>query len=133
MELRIKNDGQEIVSTNFFEVSKKSFFLSMNAKAFRLLLPENFVSSIDEIKTGEYAIISYADNGYDITFEDHTDYPFSLQSEIGATDRIPRRCELPCSSDLILSVWINPTIKVLEMPARVRRVSHIPCGLPWEE
>lgn len=133
MILKIENDGREITKTNFFEICKNAFFLSMNSRAFRLLLSANHEPSIKEMKTGEYAIISYADNGYDITFEDHTDYPFSLQSELRATDRIPLRSELPCSHDLILSIWIAPCNKVLEMPARVRRVSHIPCGLPWEE
>jgi hypothetical protein len=129
--LRIVNDGAEILETNYFQLTTCKFFLSVNARSYRLLIPEMIESSINEMKSCEYAIISYADNAYEILFEDHTDNPYQMQSDIRATDRIPLKSEMPCSENLILSVWISPARKVLELPARIRRVKSLPYCRPW--
>lgn len=47
--LEILNNGQEIKSTNFFDLRYKDAFLSMNKGAFRLLIPTVVLSQIDDV------------------------------------------------------------------------------------
>ncbi len=57
----IDNKGQDIVSTNYFEsehASKGKVYMSVNAGAFRLLLPDSQMQLLEEMATGKEVIIS---------------------------------------------------------------------------
>ncbi len=59
--LAVENDGQEIRATNYFEseyARRGAFYLSVNAGAFRLLVPPAHESAIEEFRTAKEVVVS---------------------------------------------------------------------------
>ena len=92
MTIEIKNNGPEILHTNFWstEYSKDKYLLSPNAGCFRLLVPRNLEHAIKEMKECDYAIISTIKDpslgklSLEILFEDHSDNPYCLFMCLGS-------------------------------------------------
>lgn len=134
--LRIESRGPEIVSSNFWDThgaKMGAMFLSYNAGAARLLLPDLFSQLVQQMKTGEYVIIS--SDPLDMTellFEDHSEEPFSIQLGPMQVDRV-----LPESDtgreDLRFLVYTRNSVLALELPAKYRNVEKLPCLKPWGE
>ena len=142
--ITIQSSGQEIVSTNYWDTDyaeRGFYFLSINAGAFRLLVPDDHKSAVKEWLQATEVIISRGpwpemdkSDAFEILFEDNTDYPYAIQIGFDQVDRIipdsdryshgqpPRRK---------LSVWTRIG-KVLELPCRYRIVKSIPWLKPWE-
>ncbi len=81
--LMIGNNGQSISSTNYWdsEPAKSGFcFLSWNANAARLLVPDTFESAISEMRSAKYVIVSRGPwpeqsrrEALELLFEDESD------------------------------------------------------------
>jgi hypothetical protein len=84
----IENDGQEIATTDFYvtEYAKRGFYyLSWNAGAARILVPESRYSDITEMRTGKTVVIclgKWPEQGgiltYSVTFDDGTSSPYVI-------------------------------------------------------
>lgn len=97
----IKNDGQKIVETNFWETDYAHngiCYLSINAGCYRLLIPENRRDWLREINTAKEIIISRGpapqasppkSDALEILFEDGTDSPFMILIGPEQVERMP--------------------------------------------
>ncbi len=137
-QLQIKNQGQEIIATNFWETEhalRGVFYLSINAGAFRLLVPEVNGSTIAEFRTAKDVIISRgpwkAEGGRDaleILFDDGTDDPFAIHLDVRQVDR------MPASTDAGRKVLFTAWTKGRDKPVRVYTHDcyyRIVPELPW--
>lgn len=88
--IEIINNGGQLVSTNYFdsENAQAGFaYLSWNAGDARLLVPDNRVDWLDEIKTGQSVIIEVSAAGIVVVFDDGTDTPFCITIDHKQNDR----------------------------------------------
>jgi hypothetical protein len=86
-----ENTGIILQRTNYFDsdaAKAGQFFLSWNAGAARLLIPDNQKHVLSEIRSTKKVIISLLDGGLQILFDDNTDYPFLIQLPEEQMDRI---------------------------------------------
>lgn len=143
--IQIVNNESEIVSTNYWQTENAQrglFYLSINAGAFRLLVPDIQEAVIAEMATAKEVIVSRgpwpSQNKHDaleFLFEDFTDTPFVLQILPEQADRLPldsdrdRQGQPPRWK---FTVWTEAG-KKLERPARYRLVKKIPCMKAWKE
>lgn len=135
MHIIIGNNHQEISSTNYFdsEPAKEGlFFLSWNAGAARLLIPDSQYSSLDEFKTAKYVIISrgkhFGRDTVELLFEDFTDSPFVIYIVAEQCDRMLPQDESGC--DTILTAWTRAG-KQFSLPAKYRVVDTLPDLSEW--
>lgn len=114
--LIIENDDQNIISTNYYESEfnkYNKFFVSLNAGAFRLLIPERYSNEIQqELKLAQsikitWKIIPYMreHEGFEILFDDTSDDPYLLQLSKNSFDRLP--AEEDINKWFIFSAWIK--------------------------
>lgn len=137
--IAIESDGQTLVATNYWQTEHAAggyLYLSWNAGAARLLVPDTSLYMIPEMQTGRTVIVSHgtiegtAKKGYELLFEDHSDAPFSVQLQIEQSDRL-----LPDADQgggFVVAVWTSAG-KALELPGKFRKVKTIPCLEPWQD
>jgi hypothetical protein len=89
-----ENDGQKITSTNYWQTEHANVgmcYLSANAGALRLLVPEAAQGMLAEMKTGHSVTIEESLHApgqcWDIVFEDGSESPFSLAIDKKQLDR----------------------------------------------
>jgi len=134
--LMIENDGQLIKKTNYFEselARAGKFFLSMNAGAFRLLIPESLENAIkNEIKLAKSFIIvrgpwhqMHIKDALELIFDDKSDEPFSLQLTEKSLDRWPNAGDE--GKEFVLTIWVKGLKTILNTRIKYKRVSEIPC------
>jgi hypothetical protein len=135
MALVIKNDGQEILSSTFWDSETANFFLSVNAGAVRLLIPDSRINEIRKM-TGKLVIISRgpcwpeADkDAIEIMFDDGSKTPYSIQLKAEQTDDLITASMH--GSALTFSAWKKNAVKIFERPARFRTVIRLPCLEAW--
>lgn len=143
--LIIQNNGPEIVHTTYWQTALARaglFFLSVNAGAFRLLVPPRHVGMVREMRTaracvvsrGPYPALGFTD-GLELLFDDGTPEPLSLHLSHEAVDRMPRDAD--SAQEWMLSVWTHLVqercTKVLERPCHYRRVHSLPDLRPWPQ
>jgi hypothetical protein len=136
MALVIENNGQEILSSNFWDSDKSSFFLSVNAGAARLLIPDSRIDEIQKMMTGRLVIISRgpcwprADkDAIEIMFDNGSNTPYSIQLMAEQTDDlIPNSMH---GNSLAFSAWGKNAVKIFERPAKFRTVIRLPCLEAW--
>lgn len=118
--IEIANDGPDIVNTNYWateHAAKGLLYLSGNAGAWRLLVPDVAAGMIAEMRSGTSATIEPSiqvpGRCWDIVFEDGTESPFAVAIDKRQVDRAvePGWC--------VLSVW-TPVGKALELMCTVR-------------
>jgi len=137
--LRIENDGPDIVETNYWKTEwndRGIIALSLNARTFRILLPDSMADQVADMQTGKEIIISKGKHrgklAYEILFDDGTNSPYSLlldgQQMIG-----PHPADDQAGREVRLSVWIRGPRRILDAPARFRIVSKLPCLRPWSQ
>lgn len=141
--LRFENNGQELLSTNFWtsEENYRGVFLAViNAGAVRLLVPNPHRALVPEMRTGTEVIISkgayQGETAYEFLFDDHTDDPFHLL--LSAHQMVPGGIvdTEHGRDDITVSVWVSDRQapkKVLELPGRFRVVETLPCLRAWGE
>lgn len=119
--ITIINDGPDLAQTNYWESEHASVglcYLSGNAGLWRLLVPETAISILDDILTGQRAVIEESIHAprqaVDVVFEDGTDMPFSIAIDKRQIDRAlqPSECRL--------TVWVEGRGKVVDLPCTVR-------------
>lgn len=113
--LTIKNDGPDIRATNYFEseyARRGALYLSVNAGAFRLLVPSVHESAIAEFRTAREVIISRGPwpterrkDALEILFDDPTDNPFSLHFGTEQIDRFPLAED--AEGEWVFSAWVR--------------------------
>jgi len=95
--IQIENRGQAIVKTNYWDseyAQAGMFYLSWNAGAARLLVPDAQKLTLPEMRTAKYVIVSrgpWDDHGgrdaLELLFEDGSDAPFAVHLVSEQTDR----------------------------------------------
>jgi len=135
--ITIANDNQNIIETNYFELehAKKGFvYLSWNAGAGRLLVPDSQELNINEMKTGKLVIVSSGKwrgrDALELLFEDYTDAPYSINIVADQTDRLLP--EIDQGGGFVVSIWTKKG-KQFELPAKYRIVDSLPCLKEWVE
>jgi hypothetical protein len=137
MPLVIENSGPAIASSDFWDseyARKGYFYLSFNAGAARLLIPDSRIAQVEELQTGELVIISQGPgmgrkDMTEVLFEDNTDVPYSIHIGSEQVDRF-----LPASDhgrDVPFTAWGRNAVLLFERPGKFRRVKKIPCLEPW--
>jgi hypothetical protein len=136
--IRIENDGPEIVVTNYWSTPNAKagyYFLSINAGAFRLLVPRSQTAEIGEWRTAREVIVSRGPwpaqgrpDAIEILFEDDTGEPYVIHLVVEQTDRLP----IDTDQDIpgtphrwVFTVWTEGG-KALTLPCRYRRAAKIP-------
>ncbi len=136
--IHIKNNGQEIVETNYYDTPNARagyFYLSTNAGCFRLLVPDSQLSVLSELSTGREIIISRGPwpeqrkkDALELLFEDDSDNPFSLHILPEQCDRLPEKKD--AGKRWLFSVW-SRTGKHFEAPCYYRQVKKLPWLKPY--
>ena len=137
--ITIGNNGQAIAKTNYWDMpnaKKGCFYLSWNASAARLLVPEFQKAAIAEMKTAKEIIISrgiwhpHGRAALELLFEDYTNSPFSIHIVTEQCDRlIP---ETDQGSGFVVAIWTKEG-KQFECPGKYRTVDKLPCLAAWTE
>lgn len=135
----IENDGQAIAGTDYWDSEMNTHGLiaiSMNAGAFRILLPDSMADQVADMQTARDVIISkgkcQGKQAYEILFDDHTDTPYSLLLDARQFASL-QPADGEHGKDVRVSVWVKGPERVLDMPARFRVVRRLPCLKPWGE
>ena len=136
--IQIGNRGQAIAKTNYFDLElaqRGMFYLSWNAGAGRLLVPDSQKRAVSEMRSAKYVIVSrgpWLERGgvdaLELLFEDHSDTPYVLTLSRDSCDRI-----LPAGDKgggFYISVWTRGGQK-LRLPGRYREVAALPCLEEW--
>ncbi len=138
--ITFENDGQNILRTNYFDspASKMGYvFLTINAGAFRLLVPDEMAKSlIAEVATAKEVIVSRGiwevKGGIDaleIMFEDDSDNPFCFHISTKQVHTLPAVTD--CNKQWLFAVY-NSKGKVAEYPCWYRIVEKLPCCEPYK-
>ena len=138
--IEIQNDGPFVVSTSYWQTEharRGLLYVSVNAGAFRLLVPERLASEAPEMCRGaEYVIVTRGKyqgrDALEILFEDGSDSPYTIHVDARQVDRLPAPSD-EGRTDLRLLVYVHPGMLVCELPARYRRVAGLPHLKPWGE
>ena len=136
--ITISNKAQAIVATNYFDSANADsglFYLSWNAGAGRLLVPDSQKRAVIDMKSAKYVIVSsgpLVDQGgvaaLELLFEDHSDCPYVLTIPVSQSDRF-----LPDTDQgggFYISAWTRGGQK-LRLPGRYRKVAALPCLDEW--
>ena len=108
--------------------------ISMNAGAFRILLPDSMVDQVVDMQTARDIVVSkgkcQGKQAYEILFDDHTDTPYSLLLDARQFASL-QPADSEHGKEVRISVWVRGSQRVLDMPARFRVVPRLPCLRPW--
>jgi len=133
----IENDGQAIAATDYWESEMNArglIAISMNAGAFRILVPDSMVSQVADMRTARDVIVSkgkyQSRQAYEILLDDHTDNPYSLLLDARQFASL-QPADSEHGKEVRISVWVRGPQRVLDMPARFRVVRRLPCLRPW--
>ena len=134
MLVSIHNDGQRITSTNFWELAEYQahgkFYVSINAGCVRLLVPRSRTADAHDMAAAKVAVVSIGPcrdwNNMDaahIMFDDGSDSPYCLFTELRAFDVLPTTAE-DARTDLTCAVYtagedLAPNC-VCTLPCRIR-------------
>lgn len=138
--LIVRNDGKKIIETNFWDspMAQAGYaYLSWNAGAARLLLPNTLVSAVNDMRAATQVIVSrgpWIERGgreaVEVLFDDDTDAPFSICLAMEQTDR-----RLPACSQgggFSVDVWTRTGCQA-SIQGKYREVAMIPCLEPWQD
>ncbi len=136
--LTIQNRGQAIASTNYWDSEHALAgycYLTWNAGAARLLVPDSLKHALPEMRGAKYVIVSrgpWVDQGgrdaLELLFEDNSDNPYCVHLVAEQTDRLlPEENQ---GSGFIVAIWTKGGEK-FRVPGKYRVVPAIPCLDPW--
>jgi hypothetical protein len=142
---RIENHGPLVVSTNFWDLPVAQLgkvYVSLNAGAFRVLLPVTMEPALDDLKTARECVVSRGPwpemglpDAFEVLFDDGTSDPFALHLSPQSFDHVPTTENV--GKEWVLSVWTRPRRgkphKALERPCWYRIVPHVPWLKPREK
>lgn len=141
--ITIDNDGPLIVSSNYWDLPAAqagNLYCSINAGAFRLLLPRSLESVIADMETGKIAVISRGPwpamrqaDAIEILLDDGSEDPVALHLDVHSIDRMP--LDSDTDHEWTFAVWTQPRRgvphKAMERKAYYRRVESLPWLKPW--
>jgi len=137
--ITVSNQGQRIVSTNYWDMDQAKagyFFLTWNAGAGRLLVPDSQKSALQEMKkVASEVIVSrgpWTDQGgrdaLELLWEDGSDSPYVIMLATEQCDRlIP---DTDQGGGFVIAAWTRSGIKQ-RWPGKYRIVDSLPCLQPW--
>ncbi len=142
--INIENNGPLVLKTNYFDSESAkhgNFFVSVNAGAFRLLVPDNRVDDLNEMKTAKEIVISEGPcwpdgkgsrprKALEILFDDWSDTPYSTWVTDEQADRMPTYTE-HCK-EVTFTAWGRGPVQLMGRPAWFRMVKRIPCLESWD-
>jgi len=140
--LVIESDGPAIRATNFWQTAQAragAFYLSINAGAFRLLVPSQHMGVIAEFETAKEVIVSRGPwsqaggkDSIELLFDEWSDNPFSLHLGPGQFDRLqPAR---DAGRTCPFTAWAlrgGVPAQVYRHDCRYRIVLSLPWLKPW--
>lgn len=136
--LEIHNQGQAIASTNYWDSERAQAgycYLSWNAGAGRVLIPDGAKSMLRDLKGAREVIVSrgpWTEQGgreaLELMWEDDSDNPFALHIVAEQCDRLLP--ETDQGGGFVITVWTRGGMKG-RWPGRYRTVDAIPCMDPW--
>ena len=145
MLLTISNHGPLITATNYWRTDAATagkLYCSINAGAFRLLVPPLLETIIPDLATGREAVISRGPwpaggqaDALEILLDDGTANPWSCHLDTRSIDRLP--LDSDAGKAWVFTVWTRPRRmgdrphKALERKAYYRRVEVLPWLKPW--
>jgi hypothetical protein len=135
--IHIANDGPRILDTDYWttpHAARGACYLSINAGAFRLLVPPALASAIGEMVTAKTVVVSrgpwpeqHKDEAIEVLFDDGTSSPYAIHIGAEQVDRLP--LDTDASGRWRCSVWTveaGATMQKLERPAVYRRSKRLP-------
>jgi hypothetical protein len=145
MLLTIANHGPEILRTNFFDLPEAKLgklFVTVNAGAFRLLVPRTKEAELAEMVTATYCVVSRGPmealglaDAFEILFDDGSETPYAIHLSTDCFDRLPLAQD--GEREWILSAWWNGPHgrphKAFERPCWYRIVPRLPWMKPYPE
>jgi len=144
MLIRIDNIGALVIDTNYWRSDQAGLgvcYLSINAGAFRLLVPREAEAFVEQMRTARQVIVSrgpwperHRDDAIEILFDDRTECPFAIQIGMESVDRLP--LDADAAKQWEITVWIErggAPRKALSRPCWYRRVPRIPWLKPMSD
>ena len=138
--LRIRNDGPAIVASDYWDseyATAGAVYLSVNAGAFRLMMPDNQIDALADMRTGKLVIISRGPwpaqrraDAIEVLFDDGTDNPYALHIGTEQIDRLPLDANV--GQPVMFSVWTRGPKVQLALPALYRLSERLPDLRPWQ-
>jgi hypothetical protein len=140
----VENHGPLIVSSNYWDLPAAragKILVSLNAGAFRLLIPPSAEPSIPDMQTAKECLVTRGPwpearlpDAFEILFDDRTSNPFALHLAPESFDRVPEDGDI--AIPWVLTAWTGgrrgkPRM-VLERPCWYRRADQIPHLKPRE-
>lgn len=136
--LVVANHGPLITSTNFWDLPAAKagkVLVSVNAGAFRVLVPRSAESAIPDMLTAKECLVSRGPwpamrlaDAFEILFDDRSGNPFALHLAPESFDRIP--ADEDVAIPWVLTAWTSPRrgrpYRALERPCWYRRAPSIP-------
>lgn len=135
----IVNKGQSIGWSDFWDtkLAREGYcFLSWNAGAGRLLLPDALDAVLHEMRTAGHVIVTrgwydpWHRECLELMFEDHSDRPLCLVLDAAQTDRVLLRID--CGARFPFTVWTRAGRKLCQ-PGYYRVAHRLPCLEPWPQ
>lgn len=134
----IRNEGQRILDTDYWDSEHARagyFFLSWNAGAARLLVPDVQKPMLREMRSAKEVIVSRGPwreqdgrNAIELLWEDDSDEPFCLHLVAEQCDRMLP--ETNQGGGFVVAAWTRAGQKQ-RWPGKYREVDQIPCLDPW--
>lgn len=114
------------------------FYLSWNAGAGRLLVPDSRLADLQEMATATYYVIVSRGpwpergrrEGFELLFEDGSDAPFCLHLSAEQSDRLLLDVDQGGGFEIV--AWTRSG-RAAAWPGKYRKVSQIPCLAAWSE
>lgn len=110
--------------------------MSVNAGAFRILLPPALHSALADMRTAKTVVVSrgpWPEQGLaeaiELLFDDGSDSPYALHLSPQQIDRVPPDSE--SGRDVRVTVWTKGPTLALDLPGRYRRSARLPDLTPW--
>lgn len=133
--IMIVNKGQDIVETSYWDTAMSHSgyaYASWNAGALRLLIPDQLLPAVEEMRTGRQAIVTRCllagREAIEILFDDGSDAPYALHLTEQACDR---RLSLEDEGlEIVVSAW-GRSGKLAQWPGLCRAAARLPCLFPW--
>jgi len=120
--LIIENTGPEIIKTNYFSTDYNyhgKFFISLNAGAFRLLVPNSLKNTmIKELALAQKIIITRHKKNFNILLEDYSETPFQIFLTSKSFDRLPAQKD--AGKTFKFSAWVQEQ-------GNLKKICEIPC------
>jgi len=138
--MMVRNDDEKVIETNFWGSPAELqgfYYVTSNAGAFRLLVPDIQNCEIPNILSGKHAVITYGFHRqtskfmYEVMFDDDSDNPFALWISPGQFDRCFSIADA-ASKDRQLIVYRNGCAEIARMPVYFREAPVLPCLKRWD-